>query len=219
MARARTTRPADCPYVGKGGLKLRFALQHFALDVTGVVAADLGCHVGGFTDCLLQAGATRIYAVDTGYGTLAWRLRQDPRVVVQERSNALHWDAPEPLDLVVVDLGWTPQARALPTVARLLRPGGVALSLVKPQYEGAPAARGNREQGAGSRERGARGHVVAPEDLVPLLAALRAAVPAGLELLGEALCPVPGSGGNREAWWHLRRVADAGPGRADGEAC
>jgi 23S rRNA (cytidine1920-2'-O)/16S rRNA (cytidine1409-2'-O)-methyltransferase len=191
MKRSRSTRPKDCPYVGKGGLKLRFALDHFGLEVRGLVAADLGCHVGGFTDCLLQAGVTRVHAVDTGYGVLEWKLRNDPRVVVHERTNVLHWDCPEPVDLVVSDLGWTRQARALPAIARLLKPGGRALSLVKPQYE-LP------------RDASARG--VLPAELVPeALAAARAACPAELTIIGEARSPYTGSGGNIEVWLLLTR--------------
>ncbi|MHC5002624.1 MAG: SAM-dependent methyltransferase [Planctomycetota bacterium] len=123
------------PYVSRAGAKLEHALRTFGLDVRGLVCADLGCHVGGFTDCLLRHGATRVYAVDTGYGILDWRLRNDERVVVMERTNALHAEPPEPVDLVVIDLGWTPQRHAIPAALRWLRPGGVVVSLVKPHYE------------------------------------------------------------------------------------
>ncbi|NNF41727.1 MAG: methyltransferase domain-containing protein [Phycisphaerales bacterium] len=124
------------PYVSRAGRKLEHALQTFDIDVAGRTAADFGCNVGGFTDCLLQRGATRVMAVDTGYGTLAWKLRQDDRVVVMERTNALHAEPPpEGVDLVVVDLGWTPQRRALPAARRWLAPGGRIISLVKPHYE------------------------------------------------------------------------------------
>lgn len=132
--------PADPPheYVTRGGLKLRHALDAFSLDVRGLTCADLGCHMGGFTDCLLRAGAARVYAVDTAHGQLAWTLRQDPRVVVMERTNALH-AAPPPggVDLVAADLGWTPQHRLVPAALRWLRPGGRILSLIKPHYEAA----------------------------------------------------------------------------------
>src|SRR5262245_635720 len=99
---------ADCPYVSRGGLKLRHALDEFGVDVKGLACADLGCSTGGFTDCLLQAGAARVYAVDTAYGQLAWKLRQDSRVVVMERTNALYAEPPAPgglVDLVVADAG------------------------------------------------------------------------------------------------------------------
>ncbi len=94
MKRSKQNRPKDCPFVGKGGLKLQFALEHFGLDVCDTVAADLGCNIGGFTDALLQAGASKVYAVDTSYGLLAWKLRTDERVVVFERTNVLRWTAP-----------------------------------------------------------------------------------------------------------------------------
>lgn len=123
------------PFVSRGGLKLHHALNAFDLDVTGSVCADLGCSTGGFTDCLLHHGAARVHSVDTAYGELAWKLRQDPRVVVHERSNALHFDPVEQVDLVVIDLGWTPQRLALPAAAKWLRPGGRIITLVKPHYE------------------------------------------------------------------------------------
>lgn len=122
--------------VSRAGGKLQHALETFDLDVAGLRCADLGCNVGGFTDCLLRAGATSVIAVDTGYGILAWKLRQDPRVDVRERTNALHAEPPEGgVDLVVIDLGWTPQRHALPAARRWLAPGRRIVSLVKPHYE------------------------------------------------------------------------------------
>jgi len=190
MSRARPRRE-PCPYVGRGGLKLRFALDHFRVDPAGATAADLGSHIGGFVDCLLQAGAAKVYAVDTARGVLDWTLRQNPRVVVCERTNALHWRPPEPLDLVTVDVGWTRQRLVLPVAAMCLREGGEVLSLVKPQYE------------AGRRmlRRG-----VLPRDRLPeVLCGVREAIPDALDLLGEAESPHRGSGGNVEYWWHLRK--------------
>ena len=126
---------SDLTFVGRGGVKLRHALDAFALDVRGLTCADFGANVGGFTDCLLQAGAARVYAVDTGYGTLAWKLRKDPRVVVLERTNAIHAPIPEPVDLVAIDLGWTSQRHAIPAALRWLKPQGRIVSLIKPHYE------------------------------------------------------------------------------------
>ena len=123
------------PFVSRGGLKLAHALDAFAIDVTGMTCADLGCSTGGFTDCLLQRGAVRVHAVDTAYGELAWKLRQDPHVVVHERSNALHLDPPEPVDLVVIDLGWTRQQKAIPVGLQWLNDNGRIVSLIKPHYE------------------------------------------------------------------------------------
>lgn len=124
------------PFVGRGGLKLRHALDEFALDVTGLICADFGCNIGGFTDCLLKAGAKRVFALDTGYGSLAWTLRNDPRVVVMERTNALHATPPEHgVDLVVIDMAWTPQKLCLPAALGWLREGGRIITLIKPHYE------------------------------------------------------------------------------------
>jgi 23S rRNA (cytidine1920-2'-O)/16S rRNA (cytidine1409-2'-O)-methyltransferase len=112
-------------FVSRAGEKLRGALDAFGIGarVAGRVCADFGCNIGGFTDCLLQAGATKVFAIDTGYGELAWTLRKDPRVVVMERTNALYADVAEPVDLVVVDVAWTPQRLAVPAALRWLKPG------------------------------------------------------------------------------------------------
>jgi 23S rRNA (cytidine1920-2'-O)/16S rRNA (cytidine1409-2'-O)-methyltransferase len=134
------TPDPPCPYVSRGGLKLAAALDAFGVDPSGWTCADLGCNVGGFTDCLLQRGAAHVYAVDTGYGALAWKLRQDPRVTVLERTNALHFD-PAAIagfggcDLVTIDLAWTRQCRAIPAALRWLRQGGFIITLIKPHYE------------------------------------------------------------------------------------
>lgn len=125
----------DKPFVSRGGLKLAHALREFHVDPKGWTCADLGCSTGGFTDCLLRHGAAKVYSVDTAYGELAWTLRQDPRVVVMERRNALHTAPVEPVRLVVVDLGWTPQRLLLPAARRWLAPGGQIITLIKPHYE------------------------------------------------------------------------------------
>lgn len=135
--------PPRIPFVSRGGLKLRHALDAFALDVGGMTCADFGCSTGGFTDCLLQAGAAKVYAIDTAYGELAWTLRKDPRVAVMERTNALHAELPKGLDgvdLIVADAGWTTQKRLAPAFLRWMRadtPTSRArvISLIKPHYE------------------------------------------------------------------------------------
>ena len=124
----------DSPFVSRAGLKLEHALSTFDFDVTGLKCADLGCNVGGFTDCLLQRGASHVFAVDTGYGTLAWKLRSDERVTTLERTNALHVDPPELVDLVVIDLGWTSQKLALPAGIKWVNSGHI-ITLIKPHYE------------------------------------------------------------------------------------
>ena len=129
-------------FVSRAGLKLDHALTGFGVDVTGLRCADFGCNVGGFTDCLLQRGAAHVVAVDTGYGALAWTLRQDERVDVRERTNALHAEPPgTPVDLVVIDLGWTPQRHAIPAALRWLAEDGRIVTLVKPHYELSEAER------------------------------------------------------------------------------
>jgi 23S rRNA (cytidine1920-2'-O)/16S rRNA (cytidine1409-2'-O)-methyltransferase len=124
-------------FVSRGGEKLDHALEVFGLDVRGLVAADLGASTGGFSDCLLQRGAARVYAVDVGYGELAYKLRIDPRVVVMERTNARALaPLPEPIDLVVADLAFISLTKVLPAAIRSLRGEGRLLVLVKPQFEG-----------------------------------------------------------------------------------
>ena len=125
-----------CRYVSRGGHKLAAALDGFDLDPTDVICADLGSNVGGFVDCLLQRGAAKVYAIDTGYGVLAWKLRRDPRVVVMERVNAMHATLPEPVDLVTIDVGWTRQHHIVPAALGLLATGGRIVTLIKPHYEG-----------------------------------------------------------------------------------
>ena len=128
-------------YVGRGGFKLEGALDDFpGVGVAGRVCADLGASTGGFTDCLLQRGAARVYAIDVGYGQLAWKLRQDDRVVVMERTNARHLESlPEPIELVVGDLSFISLSKILPAIARVA-PGADCVLLVKPQFELGPGA-------------------------------------------------------------------------------
>jgi 23S rRNA (cytidine1920-2'-O)/16S rRNA (cytidine1409-2'-O)-methyltransferase len=139
-------------FVSRGGHKLEHALQHFALEVAGQVALDLGASTGGFTDCLLQRGAKRVYAVDVGRGQLAWKLRQDPRVVVMEGVNARHLSPaafPQPMsavDLVVIDCSFISLRKILPSAIELVRPAGMIVALIKPQFE---AGRAEADRGAG----------------------------------------------------------------------
>jgi len=124
------------PYVGRGGLKLEAALDAFEVDPTGRICADLGASTGGFTDCLLQRGAAKVFAVDVGYGQLAWSLRNDPRVVVMERTNARNLASlPHAPSLIVGDLSFISLTKILPAVCRLAAPGAEAVLLIKPQFE------------------------------------------------------------------------------------
>ena len=128
--------PPERKWVSRAGEKLDHALEVFSMDVSGLQCADFGCSTGGFTDCLLQRGASNVIALDTGYGILDWKLRQDDRVEVRERSNVLHATPPDtPVDLVVIDVGWTPQARVLPVASKWIGNGGRVISLIKPHYE------------------------------------------------------------------------------------
>ena len=129
------------PYVSRGGLKLEAALDAFNVDPTGRVAADLGASTGGFTDCLLQRGAAKVYAIDVGYGQLAWSLRTDSRVVVMERTNARHLESlPEPVSLLVGDLSFISLTKVLPAIMRLSTPETELVLLIKPQFEVGRAA-------------------------------------------------------------------------------
>lgn len=124
------------PFVSRGGIKLAHALDQFHLDVTSLVALDVGASTGGFTDCLLKQGASWVYSVDVGYGQLDYRMRIDPRVVVMERVNAHYpFSLPEPVDLATIDLSFISLEKVVPNVARLVRPGGKMICLVKPQFE------------------------------------------------------------------------------------
>ena len=131
-------RGAACPYVSRGGLKLEKALRNFGVDPTGYVCSDSGASTGGFTDCLLQQGAKKVFAIDVGYGQLAWKIRNDPRVVVMERTNIRYVtpeDLGEPLDLSVIDVSFISLGLVLPVVKTLLKPTGQVLCLIKPQFE------------------------------------------------------------------------------------
>jgi len=185
------------PFVSRAGRKLAAALDQFAVDPAGLVCLDVGASTGGFTDCLLQRGAARVYAVDVGYGQLDQRLRNDPRVVVMERINARHLapDAlPEPCGLITIDVSFISLAKVVPALLPHLLPGGRLLALVKPQFE---AGRGAVGKGGILRDEAVRERVV--RSCAEELAAL------GLALQGVHDSPVHGTGGNREAFALLRK--------------
>jgi len=191
-----TDRADDHLYVTRAGRKLHHALAEFGVSPAGLVCADLGSHEGGFVDCLLQHGAAKVYSVDTSYGILAWKLRKDPRVVVMERTNAMHVTLPEKMDLVTIDVGWTPQRRILPRVLSLLKPGACVIDLVKPQYE---ATENERHSG------------VVPTDRMPaILERVRKSIgECGFQVVAETTSPILGSGGNTE----LLFLLTVSPGR------
>jgi 23S rRNA (cytidine1920-2'-O)/16S rRNA (cytidine1409-2'-O)-methyltransferase len=190
--------PAE-PYVSRGGRKLRAALDFFALDPSGWRCLDVGASTGGFTDCLLQAGAAHVTALDVGHGLLDSRLRADARVEVVERANARHL-APEafalPFDLVVVDVSFISLVTIAPALLPHVAPGGRLLALVKPQFE---VGRGAVGKGGIVRDEALRARVIA--ERAAALAGL------GLELVGTFDSPVAGAGGNREAFALLTRPA------------
>ena len=176
------------PYVSRGGVKLAHALDTFGLAVNGQTALDLGASTGGFTDCLLQRGANKVYAVDVGYGQLHHRLRQDPRVVVMEKCNAHYpFNLPESVELAVVDVSFISLTLVLPQVVSHLRPGSLVVVLVKPQFE---AERG--QVGRGGVVRNPKTHAAA------LRRVILGALALGLRIRNLCPSPIRGDKGNRE---------------------
>ena len=191
-------REDDHPYVSRGALKLVAALDAFAIDPTGAVCLDIGASTGGFTDLLLRRGASKVYAIDVGYGQLAWSLRQDPRVVVLERENVRELDpgkVPEPCDLAVIDVSFISLTLVLPKVRELLRPpaGKSVIALVKPQFE---AGREHVGKGGVVRDPAARQGAI---DKVATWAAAHGFAPGA-----TVESPIHGPAGNIETLLHLR---------------
>ncbi len=183
-------------FVSRGGLKLEYALEQFKLDVNGLVAVDVGASTGGFTDCLLKRGASKVYAVDVGYGQLDYKLRQDPRVVVRERVNARYsFTLPEPVDLATFDVSFISVEKVVPTVAKLAKTGGHLIVLVKPQFE------------AGKEQVGKGGLVKDPLVHASVLGRFICwAVDHGFRLGGLVASPILGAEGNKEFLVLLRKV-------------
>ena len=184
------------PYVSRGGYKLAHALDEFGITPGGLVALDVGASTGGFTDCLLQRGAARVYAVDVGHGQLAYALRRDPRVVCMEKLNArLPFDLPEPADLLVIDVSFISLTLALPQPLTHLRTGGYAVALVKPQFE---ARRGEVGRGGVIRDEALR------EDILMRVEQWLSARD-DVELLDTIPSPITGDAGNHEYLALLRK--------------
>jgi 23S rRNA (cytidine1920-2'-O)/16S rRNA (cytidine1409-2'-O)-methyltransferase len=176
-------------FSSRAGAKLDHALTTFAIDVKDLVCADLGCSTGGFTDCLVQRGAKRVYAVDTGYGVLDYKLRKDSRVVVMERTNAMHVQLPEPVSVISIDVAWTKQRYILPAAKRLLSPRGQIVTLIKPHYEADRTL--------------LRNGLLPAEQLPAVVAGVTAEIASmGFVIAGVVDSPIKGSGGNAEvlAW-------------------
>ena len=202
-----TVRRPEHGFVGRGGLKLAHGLAAFGIDPRGREAVDLGTSTGGFTDCLLQAGAERVYAVDVGRGQLAWRLRTDPRVVSLEGVNARHM-TPErvggPRDLVTADLSFISLRLVWPAIAALVRSGGDVVALIKPQFE---AGRAQVRRGGVVRDPAVHEAV--------LRRVLDAAAESGLSPLAVTASPLTGPAGNIEYLAHLRPAGAAPPAPLD----
>ena len=176
------------PFVSRAGLKLATALDRFSIQVAGLVALDVGASTGGFTDCLLQRGADRVYAVDAGYGQLAWKLRQDRRVIVMERTNARYLDSlPEAIDMATFDVSFISLELVIPPAVKLLKPQASIVALIKPQFEA-----GRRQVGRGGvvKDRGVHRNV--------LLRFIPWANNQGLFFHGLMVSPVRGPAGNME---------------------
>ncbi len=186
----------DLPYVSRGGLKLQAALEAFNPPVRGAVCLDVGASTGGFTDCLLQYGARRVYAVDVGYGQLAWKLRQDSRVLSMERTNARHLkpgDFDEPIDLATIDAAFISLRLVVPALLPCLRPEASLIALIKPQFEV-----GKGQVGKGGVVRDPRQHERVIEELSTFFRTLRIAI------RGHCPSPIHGPKGNREFFIYLR---------------
>ena len=188
-------RGNTCPYVSRGGLKLEKALRYFGVDPTGYVCSDSGASTGGFTDCLLQQGAKKVYAIDVGYGQLAWSIRSDRRVVVMERTNIRNVTPEqigEALDLSVVDVSFISLRLVLPVIKSLLQPSGQVLCLIKPQFEA-----GKEKVGKKGVVRELSTHIEVLEDFLALARNL------GFTVAGLTYSPVKGPEGNIEFLSHL----------------
>ncbi|MGB1548091.1 MAG: TlyA family RNA methyltransferase [Alphaproteobacteria bacterium] len=194
-----TLRGNEHPWVSRGGVKLAHALAHFGIDPEGKIALDIGASHGGFTDVLCQGGARKVYAVDVGHGQLDWKLRNDPRIVVLERTNARHLteaEVPEPVHLIVCDASFIGLETILPNALRLAAPGAVLVALIKPQFE------------VGKGRVGKKGVVRDPalhEEVCERIKAWLAAQ-AGWEVLGVTESPILGPEGNKEFLIAARRA-------------
>lgn len=181
-------------FVGRAEEKLEFALNQFSIDVNNKICADFGSSIGGFVDCLLQYGAKKVYSVETGYGVLDWRLRNDPRVVVMERTNAMHVLLPEKVDLITIDVSWTKQKNIIPNALNNLKDQGQIICLIKPHYEAE-----KKYLHRGKLEEKMVGPIV--EKIVEEIAAF------GLNIKGLVESPILGDkGGNKEFLVYLERL-------------
>ncbi|MDO9514763.1 MAG: TlyA family RNA methyltransferase [Syntrophales bacterium] len=184
------------PYVSRGGLKLEGALRSFGINVSGAVALDIGASTGGFTDCLLQGGAQKIYAIDVGYGQIDWKLRTDKRVVLFEKTNIRYFSGEgieDKIDLAVIDVSFISLKLVLPVAVKIIGEEAVILALIKPQFE---AGRGEVGKGV---IRDPKIHRKVVDEIVAFSAQL------GLEVMGTCESPITGPAGNREFFLYARK--------------
>lgn len=185
------------PYVSRGGLKLEHAIRHFDIDVKGKTAMDVGASTGGFTDCLLQNGARKVFAIDVGYGQFSWILRTDERVVLFEKSNIRYLDKDlifDEIDIAVIDVSFISLLKVIPNVLGFLKPSGVIVALIKPQFE------------AGKKDVGKGGVVRSEEKRLEIVENIKGETAnMGLEVLGVTPSPVKGPKGNVEYLLYLRK--------------
>lgn len=180
-------------FVSRGGKKLEHAVKNFGISVTGLICADFGSSTGGFVDCLLQNGASKVYAVETGYGVLEWKLRNDKRVVVMERTNAMHVELSEKVDLITIDAGWTKLENIIPNALKNLKSDGKIIALLKPHYEAQPSML-------------RRGKLL--EEFIPeIISSVKQKLSElGVTVLAETESPIIGRrGGNKEYLLYLKR--------------
>jgi len=200
-------RTKDSPYVSRGGEKMEGALKAFAFDPRGMIVMDVGASTGGFTDCILQKGATKVYAVDVGYGQLAWKLQKDPRVINLERRNIRYLpreEVPEEIDLILIDASFISVEKFLPHLLGFLKKGGVILGLIKPQFE---VGKGEVGKGGVVKDR------TQYEKVLNRISDFSRGV--GLKVLGVTESPLLGHKGNKEFFIYLKKESER-DGHAEG---
>ncbi len=187
----------DIPYVSRGGLKLEAAIRHFNISMKEKIAMDVGSSTGGFTDCMLQNGAKRVYCIDVGYGQLAWKLRQDPRIVLIERTNIRYLEReriPDEIDIATIDVSFISLAKVIPNVLEFLKEDGEIIALIKPQFEV-----GKGEVGKGGVVRDEAKRLKAVDRVKENLESL------GLQTIGVMQSPIPGQKGNIEYLIYMKK--------------
>lgn len=193
---AAVTLKEDIPYVGRGGLKLEAALNYFGIVLEGLIAMDIGSSTGGFTDCILKKGVKKVYCIDVGYGQLAWQLREDPRIVLLEKTNIRYLERekiPEEIDFITIDVSFISLKKVIPKAMEFLKEEGQILALIKPQFE---VGKGDVGKGGIVKDEGKRMLVV--EEIRNFAEGL------GLTVIGVFQSPIKGSKGNIEYFIYMK---------------